>query len=89
MLILLAALFQFVDSAQIVALSLLRGVQDTTIPMWLAALSYWAIGIPASYVMAFTLGWAEVGLWLGLTVGLAAASLTLGMRFWLGSVRIG
>ena len=89
MLILLAALFQFVDSAQIVALSLLRGVQDTTIPMWLAALSYWAIGMPASYVMAFTLGWAEVGLWLGLTVGLAAASLTLGMRFWLGSVRIG
>ncbi|MCL4128665.1 UNVERIFIED_CONTAM: hypothetical protein GTU68_005918, partial [Idotea baltica] len=37
-LMILSALFQFVDAAQIVALSVLRGVQDTRVPMWLACL---------------------------------------------------
>lgn len=81
-LVMLSALFQFVDAAQIVALSVLRGVQDTRIPMWLACLSYWVIGIPASYVMAFVLGWGPVGLWLGLTVGLGVAAVLLSARFW-------
>jgi len=87
-LVMLAALFQFVDSTQIIALSLLRGVQDTNVPMWLAAVSYWIIGLPASYIMAFTLDWGPVGLWLGLVVGLGAASALLMWRFWGRSVRI-
>ena len=87
-LVMLSALFQFVDAAQIVVLAALRGVQDTRVPMWLAAISYWVIGIPVSYVMAFTLGWGAVGLWLGLTVGLGAAAASLGWRFWRHSVRI-
>lgn len=87
-LVMLSALFQFVDAAQIVALAVLRGVQDTRVPMWLAGISYWVIGIPISYVMAFTLGWGAVGLWLGLTVGLGAAAVLLGWRFWKHSVHI-
>jgi len=87
-LMLVAALFQFVDAAQIIWLSALRGVQDTTVPMWMAVVSYWVIGIPVSYVMTFTLGWGPVGLWLGLTVGLAVAAVLLGWRFWAQSVRI-
>lgn len=87
-LVMISALFQFVDAGQIVALSVLRGVQDTRVPMWLAILSYWIIGIPASYVMAFTLGLGPVGLWLGLTVGLGFAAVFLGQRFWLRSARI-
>lgn len=87
-LILLSALFQFVDAAQIVALSVLRGVQDTRVPMWLACLSYWVIGIPASYIMAFVFGWGPVGLWLGLTVGLGVAAVLLSHRFWTRGVQI-
>lgn len=87
-LMILSALFQFVDAAQIVALSVLRGVQDTRVPMWLACVSYWVIGIPASYVMAFTLDWGPVGLWLGLTVGLGVAAVLLSQRFWGRSVHI-
>ncbi|MBT8411034.1 MAG: MATE family efflux transporter, partial [Octadecabacter sp.] len=87
-LIMLSALFQFVDAAQIVALSILRGVQDTRVPMWLAIVSYWVVGMPASYVMTFTLGWGPMGLWLGLTVGLGMAALSLGWRLWAGSVHI-
>lgn len=82
-LMLIAALFQFVDAAQIVALSNLRGMQDTNIPMWLATLSYWVIGMPAGYLMAFPLGWGPQGLWLGLSVGLGVAAITLSWRLWL------
>lgn len=88
-LLLFAALFQFADAGQIVALSLLRGVQDTRVPMWLAAFSYWAVGLPAGYGMAFLLGWKENGLWLGLTVGLGTAAILLLLRFWRRSVQIG
>ena len=88
-LVMVSALFQFVDSAQIIWLSVLRGVQDTAVPMWMAVVSYWVIGIPVSYLMAFTFGWGPVGLWLGLTVGLGVAALLLGWRFWGHSVRIG
>lgn len=85
-LVMVSALFQFVDSAQIVALSLLRGVQDTRVPMWLANVSYWIIGVPVSYALAFPLGLGPVGLWLGLTVGLAAAAVSLSWRFWTRAV---
>ncbi len=78
-----AALFQFADSMQVMALGLLAGVQDTRVPMVFAALSYWGIGIPVSYVLAFPLGLGAVGLWLGLVVGLAAAAVSMMARFWM------
>ncbi len=78
----LAALFLIMDAMQVIALGLLRGVQDTRVPMWLAAVSYWGIGIPCSYVLAFPLGLGGVGLWLGLVVGLLFAASLLMARFW-------
>ncbi|SMY09456.1 MATE family efflux transporter [Flavimaricola marinus] len=85
-LLLVAALFQLVDAGQILALSLLRGVQDTAVPMWMAIGSYWAVGLPAGYLMGFVFGWGGIGIWFGLTVGLGAAALSLGWRFWGGSI---
>jgi len=76
-----AALFQLVDAAQVMALGFLRGVQDTHRPMILAAISYWGIGIPASLLLGFTLGVGPVGVWLGLVIGLAVASVLLTVRF--------
>jgi len=81
-LLIVAALFQMADLTQIVSLSLLRGIQDMTVPMWIAAFSYWVLAIPFSYVMAFTFGFGPEGLWLGLTLGLAVAGLLLTWRFW-------
>ena len=77
-----AALFQLVDAAQVMALGLLRGVQDTRVPMIYAAISYWLIGVPCSYVLGFVLGWEGPGIWLGLAAGLAAASVFMMTRFW-------
>jgi multidrug resistance protein, MATE family len=86
-LIALAALFQVADAAQVVALGLLRGVQDTRVPMVYAALSYWAVGIPCSYILGFPLGLGAVGIWLGLVVGLVLAGALLMARFWRGAAR--
>lgn len=83
-----AALFQLVDAAQVMALGLLRGVQDTKVPMVIAMISYWAIGVPASYVMGFTWGLGGVGIWLGLAVGLAVAGVLMMARFWGWSARV-
>lgn len=83
-----AALFQIVDALQVMALGLLRGVQDTQVPMLMATLSYWVIGLPVSYVLAFPLGFGGVGVWAGLVVGLSVAAILLHWRFWGRSVRI-
>ena len=81
----MASLFQLVDGAQAVALGILRGVQDTTVPMILAGFSYWIVGMPASYLLGFVFDFEGVGVWLGLVFGLGVAAILLNARFW-GSV---
>ena len=87
-LVMIAAIFQLVDGLQVLALGLLRGVQDTTVPMVMATISYWVIGLPASYLLAFQFGLGAIGLWLGLVIGLAVAAVLLLTRFWGRSVKI-
>jgi MATE family multidrug resistance protein len=87
----MAALFQLVDGAQAIALGLLRGVQDTTVPMAIAAISYWVVGMPCSYIFGFVLGYDGIGVWMGLVLGLACAAILLSARFWrviLGRVEV-
>lgn len=79
----MAALFQLADAMQVMALGLLRGIRDTRVPMWAATLSYWGVGIPASWALAFPLGLGGVGLWAGLVVGLTLAAGLMMARFWL------
>ena len=78
----MAALFQLVDAGQVMALGMLRGVQDTRVPMVMAVISYWIIGLPVSYLFGFTFDLQGVGIWLGLTVGLACACVLMQVRFW-------
>ena len=77
----LAALFQLVDAGQVMALGMLRGIQDTRRPIIYAVVAYWTLGMPASYGLGFVLGWGPTGVWLGLVVGLAAAMAALLARF--------
>jgi MATE family multidrug resistance protein len=78
----LGAMFQMADAMQVMALGLLRGIKDTRVPMWLAIISYWVIGIPAGYLLAFRAGYGAVGIWLGLVIGLTVAAILLMARFW-------
>ncbi len=76
-----AAAFQLFDSTQAMAAGILRGLKDTRVPMMLAVVSYWLIGMPAAYVFAFPLGFGGIGVWLGLGLGLLVASVLLSRRF--------
>lgn len=86
-LISLAAGFQLVDGMQVIALGLLRGLQDTRVPMIVAVLSYLVLGVGASYVLGFVVGWGGAGVWLGLVLGLTASSWFLMVRFWRVTLR--
>ncbi len=86
-LLVFAALFQLTDAMQVVALGFLRGVHDTRVPMWIAAFSYWVVGMPVAWALAFPLGVGPAGLWLGLCVGLTLAAIGLMHRFWRGHAR--
>ncbi|WP_295042177.1 MATE family efflux transporter [uncultured Paracoccus sp.] len=86
-LLVFAALFQLTDAFQVIALGMLRGVHDTRVPMGIAVFSYWVVGIPVAYLLAFPMGVGPAGLWLGLCVGLTVAALLLMRRFWRGHAR--
>ena len=79
-----AAGFQVVDVIQVVAVNALRGYKDTTIPMWIILLAFWAICLPLGYFLAYTdlllpqMG--ASGYWMALFVGLAVAALLLTWR---------
>lgn len=81
-LMLLAALFQMGDAMQAMALGLLRGVQDTKVPMLIAGFGYWGVGIPVSYLLAFRVGLGGPGIWMGLAAGLFLVASLLMWRFW-------
>lgn len=76
-LLLMAALFQVFDGAQVTGLSVLRGAADTRGPMWITILGYWVIGIPVAYVLGFHTRMGHVGIWAGLTLSLAVVGLLL------------
>ena len=79
--IVIAAAFQLVDGMQAVAAGALRGLQDTRIPMWIAAFAYWVPGIGTSLVLGFMTPLEGVGVWIGLATGLTVAAVLLGWRW--------
>lgn len=87
-LLLYAALFQFPDGVQVVSAGALRGLKDTRVPMWLAVIAYWVIGMPVGAGLGLGLGWGPRGMWLGLTAGLTMAAFLLARRFLRSSERI-
>ena len=82
------ALFQLFDGCQTVAGGVLRGLQDTRVPMLLGAAGYWIVGFGTAVGLAFGAGLEGIGIWVGLAVGLATVSLLLMLR-WAGRQRFG
>jgi MATE family multidrug resistance protein len=82
------AIFQIADGAQSVGAGMLRGLQDTSVPMLYAALGYWGFGMPLSLLFAFKLGFGSVGIWIGLAAGLVAVAIVM-IRRWTMRERLG
>jgi MATE family multidrug resistance protein len=76
-----AAIFQLADGVQAVGAGMLRGRHDTKVPMIIAGLGYWGIGLPVSALLAFPGGLGAVGVWFGLAAGLGAVALMLVARW--------
>lgn len=79
--IFIAAFFQIFDGLQVVCLGALRGMEDVKIPTIITMVSYWAIGLPMSYVFAFKMNLGPNGVWYGLALGLMSAAVLLLIRF--------
>jgi MATE family multidrug resistance protein len=83
-----AAFFQIFDGAQAVGAGMLRGLQDTRVPMLFAAFGYWIVGLAVSVWLGFGLGWEGVGIWIGLASGLAVVAFLMITR-WMRRERLG
>jgi multidrug resistance protein, MATE family len=78
----LAAFFQVADGIQEVMSGALRGLNDTVVPMFIAGISYWGVGLATGVWLAFSRDLQGVGLWLGFIFGLSCAAILLGWRFY-------
>ena len=83
-----AAAFQIVDGAQVIAAGMLRGLHDTRVPMLFALVGYWVVGLGSGVWLAFSRDWGGVGIWTGLAAGLAFVALLMLAR-WVMRGRLG
>jgi MATE family multidrug resistance protein len=80
-LLMIAAIFQVFDAAQVVGSGALRGLTDVRVPTVLTFVAYWVLALPAGYLLAFRGGFGPAGIWSGLALGLACAAILLWLRF--------
>jgi MATE family multidrug resistance protein len=52
-LLLVSAVFQIFDGAQVVGAGALRGLTDVKIPMLITFIAYWLVALPCGYLLGF------------------------------------
>ena len=77
-----AAAFFIVDGCQTIAAGVLRGFNDTRVPMLFSFVSFWLVGFPACWWLTYEAGFGVRGVWMGLCIGLAVYAALLCVRFW-------
>jgi MATE family multidrug resistance protein len=80
-LLLVGATYFITDAIQTIVAGALRGLNDTRVPLLLAAVSYWLIGFTLACVLGFRTGLGAVGVWIGLSCGTAVYAAALILRF--------
>ena len=83
-LLVILALYQFVDDTQTTAIGCLRGYKDVRIPMLMVLFAHWGIGIPVGSVLGYGLFGFEPsgvsGFWWGLIIGFGVSTTILNTR---------
>ncbi|QJC34009.1 MATE family efflux transporter [Enterobacteriaceae endosymbiont of Donacia cinerea] len=83
-LILLASIYQFLDSIQIIGSGILKGYKDTKFIFLITFISYWIISLPIGYILSITnlithrMG--PPGFWIGFIIGLIIAVILTILR---------
>jgi len=80
-LMLLAAIYQFSDSIQVIGSGILRGYKDTRSIFFITFIAYWLLGLPSGYTLAMT-DWVvprlgPAGFWCGFIIGLTSAAIMM------------
>ena len=79
-LLIFALAYQLFDGWQVNIAGILRGMQDTTVPMWVTLFCYWIVALPLGiYLVRYTNIGAQ-GFWVALITGLFLASILLTLR---------
>ncbi len=78
--LIIAALFQIMDGLQVMALGILRGFGDITVPAYLVIISWWGVAIPLEWLLGFYFKIGTLGVWGGLACGVACCALLLSLR---------
>ena len=81
-LLFVASVFQLFDGLQGVTTGALRGLSNTRTAMLWNLAAHWLVGLPLGYALCFQFGWGVIGLWWGLSVGLAICGVGL-LRVWM------
>lgn len=68
-------LYQLGDATQITFAGALRGTSHVMPMLWIAFVSYIVVGLPATYLLCFTLGMATYGVMLSFSVALFSAAV--------------
>jgi len=81
---LLATLYQFSDTVQVVSAGALRGYKDTKSILYITFVSYWLIGLTVGLILGIT-DWVvpkmgPYGFWIGFIAGLTTAAVLLAWR---------
>jgi multidrug resistance protein, MATE family len=79
-LLLIGAVFQVFDAANIVARAILRGAGDVRVAAVIGVVTSWLFTPPLTWLLGARLGWGAFGSWLGLTSEIIVAALVLWWR---------
>ncbi len=82
----IAGLLLLFDSFRIVGFGALRGLKDAHFSMFTSLIAFWFIGLSIAFILGFYLELGGVGIWWGLTLGIASGALiVLGrLRYFMG-----
>ena len=79
---LVGAVVALLDVVQVVAARCLRALEDTIMPMILSAVGYWVFALPLGLALAFVFELGIIGLWIGLSTGIAFSGLLMVYRWY-------
>ncbi len=74
-------IFQIADGFNVVGVNLLRGLQDTLIPVIITSSIQWIFGISLAYLLAFKMDLQMKGIWIAANFTFIISSFLLSLRF--------